>query len=145
MAAAKLVKVGRQEGTKQFDVAYSRLGEMLRRHKDKLSVAIEKPGEFWMAVTGEVYRGKPLVFAGVRMGKNYVSYHLMSVYMRKVEMSAELTKRRPGKACFNFSEVDEKLFGELDKLTASGLKDYRTEVLEKELKAYKQKQARAKK
>ena len=27
------------------------------------------------------------------MEKNYVSYHLMSVYMRKVEMSAELKKR----------------------------------------------------
>ena len=144
MPVTKFVKINQKEKAKQFDVVYSRLSEMLRRHKDKLSVAIEKPGEFWMAVTGEVYRGKPLVFAGVRMGKNYVSYHLMSVYMRKVEMSAELTTRRQGKACFNFSEVDEKLFGELDKLTASGLKDYRTEVLEKELKAYKKKNAREK-
>jgi len=144
MPATKTVKVSGQEKPKQFDAVYSRLSEMLRKHKDKLSVAIEKPGEFWMAVTGEIYRGKPLVFAGMRMGKNYVSYHLMSVYMREVEMSAELTKRRQGKACFNFAEVDEKLFAELDKLTTSGLKDYRTEVLEKELKAYKKKQARAK-
>ena len=112
---------------------------MLFKHKDKLSVAIEKPGEFWMAVTGAMYRGKPLVFAGVRMGKNYVSYHLMSVYMRKVEMSPELKKRLQGKACFNFSTVDEKLFGELDELTTSGLKDYRPEVLEKESKWYKKK------
>jgi hypothetical protein len=144
MPTAKSVKVSGPGKTNQFDVVYLRLSEMLRKHKDKLSVAIEKPGEMWMAVTGEIYRGKPLVFAGLRMGKNYVSYHLMSVYMRKVEMSAELTKRRQGKACFNFSEVDEKLFAELDKLTASGLRGYRTEVLEKELKAYKKKQARAK-
>jgi len=144
MPTAKSVKVSGPGKTNQFDVVYLRLSEMLRKHKDKLSVAIEKPGEMWMAVTGEIHRGKPLVFAGLRMGKNYVSYHLMSVYMRKVEMSAELTKRRQGKACFNFSEVDEKLFAELDKLTASGLRGYRTEVLEKELKAYKKKQARAK-
>ncbi len=144
MPVTKSAKISQKEKPKQFDVVYSRLGEMLRKHKDKLSVAIEKPGEFWMAVKGEVYRGKPLVFAGVRMGKNYVSYHLMSVYMRKVEMSAELTTRRQGKACFNFSEVDEKLFGELDTLTASGLKNYRTEVLEKELKAYKKKNGREK-
>ena len=76
------------------------------------------------------------------MGKNYVSYHLMSVYMRKVEMSPELRKRLQGKACFNFATVDEKLFGELAKLTASGLKDYTPEVLEKESKWYKKKSAR---
>ncbi|HEY4838112.1 MAG TPA: hypothetical protein VIH72_05875 [Candidatus Acidoferrales bacterium] len=139
MAAAKTAKINPQEKTKQFDAVYSRLSEMLLKHKDRLSVAIEKPGEFWMAVTGATYRGKPLVFAGVRMGKNYVSYHLMSVYMRKVEMSPELKKRLQGKACFNFSTVDEKLFGELDTLTALGLKDYRPEVLEKESKWYKKK------
>jgi hypothetical protein len=139
MPATKSTKINRKEKTNQFDAVYSRLSEMLLRHKNKLSLAIEKPGEFWMAVTGATYRGKPLVFAGVRMGKNYVSYHLMSVYMRKVEMSPELKKRLQGKACFNFSAVDEKLFGELDELTASGLKDYRPEVLEKESKWYKKK------
>jgi hypothetical protein len=139
MPATKSTKINRKDKTNQFDAVYSRLSEMLLRHKNKLSLAIEKPGEFWMAVTGATYRGKPLVFAGVRMGKNYVSYHLMSVYMRKVEMSPELKKRLQGKACFNFSTVDEKLFGELDKLTASGLKDYRPEVLEKESKWYKKK------
>jgi hypothetical protein len=139
MAVVKSAKKSGQEKTKQFDAVYSRLSEMLLKHKDRLSVAIEKPGEFWMAVTGAMYRGKPLVFAGVRMGKNYVSYHLMSVYMRKVEMSPELKKRLQGKACFNFSTVDEKLFGELDELTTSGLKDYRPEVLEKESKWYKMK------
>jgi hypothetical protein len=143
MAAAKSAKSIGKEKTNQFDVVYSRLSEMLLRHKDKLSVAIEKPGEFWVAVTGATYRGKPLVFAGVRMGKNYVSYHLMSVYMREVKISAELQKRRQGKACFNFASVDEKLFKEMDQLTASGLKDYRPEVLEKEAKWFKEKKAKA--
>jgi hypothetical protein len=143
MAPIKSTKVSQPDKANQFDVVYSRLSEMLTKHKDKLSVAIEKPGEFWMAVTGAMYRGKPLVFAGVRMGKNYVSYHLMSVYMREVKISAELQKRRQGKACFNFATVDEKLFKEMDKLTASGLKDYRPEVLEKEAKWYKEKKAKA--
>lgn len=137
MPVAKSAKLGSQEKVKQFDEVYSRLFGMLQKHKDRLSVGMEKPGEVWMAVTGAMYRGRPLFFAGVRMGKNYVSYHLMSVYMRKVEMSAELRKRLQGKACFNFSTVDEKLFKELDKLTTSGLKDYRPEVLEKESKWYK--------
>lgn len=135
---AKSTKMNGGEKAEQFEEVYARFSEMLLKHKDKLSVAIEKPGEFWMAVTGATYRGKPLVFAGVRMGKNSVSYHLMSVYMREVEMSPEL-KKRQGKACFNFAAVDEKLFAELDKLTTSGLKNYRPEVLEKESKWYKKK------
>jgi len=28
-----------------------------------------------------VHKGKPVWFAAIRMGKNYVSYHLMPVYM----------------------------------------------------------------
>jgi len=35
-------------------------------------------------------------------------------------MSPELKKRMQGKSCFNFKEVDEKLFKELDKLTKAG-------------------------
>jgi len=137
MPATKTVKVNRQ--AKEFGEVYSRLCKMLRKHKDKLSVAVEKPGTLWMSVTGAIFRGKPLFFAGVRMGKKYVSYHLMSVYMRKVEMSPELKKRMQGKACFNFSAIDEKLFSELEKLTATGLKNYRPEVLQQEFKAHERK------
>jgi len=139
MPATKSTKANRQEQAKKFDAVYSRLCQLLRKHKNKLSVMVEKPGTLWMDVTGELYRGKPLFFGGVRLGKNYVSYHLMPVYMTKVGLSPELKKRMQGKACFNFSSVDEKLFGELDKLTAEGLKNFNAENLEKKVKAYKNK------
>jgi len=35
-------------------------------------------------------------------------------------MSPELKKRMQGKSCFNFKEVDEKLFKELATLTKAG-------------------------
>jgi len=35
-------------------------------------------------------------------------------------MSPELKKRMQGKSCFNFKEVDEKLFKELARLTKAG-------------------------
>lgn len=57
------------------------------------------------------------------MGKNYVSYHLMPVYMNPAmheRISPELKKRMQGKACFNFTEVDPGLFRELAALTATG-------------------------
>jgi hypothetical protein len=136
---SKTVKPNRQEQSKQFDAVYARLCKLLGKHKDKLSVGIEKPGTVWMSVNGETYRGKPLYYAGVRMGKNYVSYHLVTVYMDKVKMSPELKKRMQGKGCFNFASIDERLFGELDKLTTEGLKNYSGKMLEKKMDARKKK------
>jgi hypothetical protein len=70
----------------------------------------------------------PLMFGAVRLGKNYVSYHLMSVYASPdVTMSPELKKRMQGKACFNFKEVDERLFKELTKITKEGAKRFSNE------------------
>lgn len=66
---------------------------------------------------------QPLCFGGVRMGKAYVSFYLMSVYACPdllKSMSPELKKRMQGKSCFNFREVDEKLFKELTRLTKAG-------------------------
>lgn len=72
--------------------------------------------------------GKPLWFGAVQMRKNYVSYHLMPVYVnpRLLEsVSPALKKRMQGKSCFNFNAVDETLFDELAALTQAGFDDYR--------------------
>ena len=66
---------------------------------------------------------QPLCFSGVRLGKRYVSFYLMSVYASPdllKGMSPELKKRMQGKSCFNFKEVDRKLFAELKTLTGAG-------------------------
>lgn len=68
-----------------------------------------------------------LAFGGVIMGKRYVSYHLMCVYMQSdllEAMSPELRKRMQGKSCFNFTRVDEGLFDELSAITAKGRELY---------------------
>jgi hypothetical protein len=62
------------------------------------------------------------------MGKNYVSYYFMPVYMNAAlqkRIPPELKKRMQGKACFNFSEVDPALFRQLADLTAAGFEGYR--------------------
>jgi len=59
-------------------------------------------------------------FAGVRVGKRYVSYHLMPIYTLPdlvANISPELRKRMQGKSCFNFTTVDEGLMTELEALT----------------------------
>ena len=57
------------------------------------------------------------------MGKNYVSFYLMSVYASPdllKAMSPELKQRMQGKSCFNFKEIDKPLFAELKMLTKAG-------------------------
>ncbi|MEO6144883.1 MAG: hypothetical protein ABIP19_12975 [Dermatophilaceae bacterium] len=64
-----------------------------------------------------------LTFGGVTLGKRYVSYHLMCVYVESdllEAMSPELRKRMQGKSCFNFTKLDEGLFDELSDITAKG-------------------------
>ena len=63
------------------------------------------------------------MFAGVRKGKRYVSYHLLSVYLEPDQLegiSPELRRRMQGQSCFNFTRVDDALFDELDTLTQRG-------------------------
>jgi hypothetical protein len=68
-----------------------------------------------------------VAFAGVQLGKRYVSYHLMCTYLAPVlieTMSPQLRKRMQGKSCFNFTRVDEALFDELSAITARGRELY---------------------
>lgn len=68
-----------------------------------------------------------LMFGAVNVGKRYVSYHLMCVYMAPgllEEMSPQLRRRMQGKSCFNFTKVDEALFDELSAITARGRQLY---------------------
>ena len=72
---------------------------------------------------------KPVMpIAWVEIGKAYVSYHLMGIYMNaklQASISKELKARMQGKSCFNFKKADEKLFAELDQLTAKSIEDSR--------------------
>jgi hypothetical protein len=59
----------------------------------------------------------------VKIGKAYVSYHFMPVYMfpkLRDGLSPKLKARMQGKSCFNFKAVDEALFHELEQMTAQG-------------------------
>ena len=66
--------------------------------------------------------------AWIETGKAYVSYHLMGIYGNTELLdgiSKELKARMQGKTCFNFKKVDEKVFQELDSLTARSIDAFR--------------------
>jgi hypothetical protein len=96
----------------------------------EIRVQTDKPGNYHTEIPGMFHRGKPLYFAGLRTGKNYVSFHLLPVYFAPEllkGMSPALKKRRQGKACFNFTAVDGACFAELSRLTAAGLKLFKSQ------------------
>jgi hypothetical protein len=55
---------------------------------------------------------KGVLFGAVQIKRNYVSYHLMPVYVFPDlldDISARLRQRMQGKSCFNFTVPDESL------------------------------------
>jgi hypothetical protein len=113
---------------KRFAVVFTALKEILEPYEKDLHVLPYKPEYYCLVTRLAVHKGKPAWFAAIRMGKNYVSYHLMPVYMNPVlqkRIPPQLKKRMQGKACFNFSEVDPELFRQLAELTRAGLEGYR--------------------
>ena len=106
-----------------FPAVEARLRQILEPYRDELSVTTEGPNGMVLELPG--LEGKPWGYvAGTRIGRSYVSFHLMSVYTDPElmgSMSPELRKRMQGKSCFNFTRIDEPLFAELEALTAKGV------------------------
>ena len=114
---------------------FERLKKILAPYESKMDVAQDTDTMYMLNTRYLLKKNYPLMFAGVRLGKNYVSYHLFSVYTTPGDaqtISPELKKRMQGKGCFNFKSVDAKLFKELAQLTKSGLQKFNDpEVLRK--------------
>ena len=110
-------------GKAEFKQVFEELKSIFKPYAKKMDVAHDTD-EHYMLNTRFIMKNKqPLCFGGVRSGKNYVSFYLMSVYASPdllKTMSPELKRRMQGKSCFNFKEVDRKLFGELKTLTKAG-------------------------
>ena len=106
-----------------FPEVFTKLKAIFQPYVKKMDVAQDSQ-TYYLLNTRHIMKNKqPLCFGGVRLGKAYVSFYLMSVYAWPdllKSMSPELKKRMQGKSCFNFKEVDEKLFKELAKLTKAG-------------------------
>jgi len=106
-----------------FIEVFAKLKAIIQPYAKKMDAAYDTRN-YYLLNTRHIMKNKqPLCFGGVRLGKNYVSFYLMSVYACPdllKNMSPELRKRMQGKSCFNFKEVDEKLFKELAELTIAG-------------------------
>jgi hypothetical protein len=108
----------------EFSTVFGALRAMLAAYADRLNITKDTADYFAADSLRLRYKGNPVMFAAVRLGKNYVSFHFMPVYMNarlQRKIPPELRKRMQGKACFNFKRVDQELFRQLAELTAAGL------------------------
>jgi hypothetical protein len=141
MPAAKPARAKSSAATKaakpDFAAVFTALRQLLESSHGNLAIQTDKPGNYHTEIPTIFHRGKPLYFAGIRTGKNYVSFHLLPLYYNselKKTISPVLMKRMQGKACFNFATVDEVCFAELGRLIASGLKIFKSEKFQQTIK-----------
>ena len=106
-----------------LEPVYRRLKSILEPYGQRMHVTDERPMSYGIDTAPDDERNPTTWFGGVRLGKRYVSYYLMPVYVEPtllVSVSPELRRRMQGKSCFNFTAVDERLFTELEGLTRTG-------------------------
>jgi hypothetical protein len=111
----------------EFQQVFAALKKILEPYSRTLRVIGDSPTGYSLETRDFLFRGKPLWCAGIRLGKSYVSYHFLMVYMNPgllKGVSPALKKRMQGKSCFNFSSVDPGLFRELAALTAKGFASF---------------------
>jgi hypothetical protein len=107
---------------------YVELHKILVQYAPKLDTKRDHGTELWVDTRHLQPNGKPLFFGAVQLKKSYVSFHLMPVYLKPDlldSVSPGLRARMQGKSCFNFKDIEPKLFKELASLTKSAYASYR--------------------
>lgn len=115
-----------------FGTVFGALKPVLADYAKRMTVKADTPTEYTLLTKSPSpfpqHKGKPLYFGSVRLGKAYVSFHLMPLYMcpeLNKEISPALKKRMQGKTCFNFkTEPDPKVVADLKQLTAASFQQW---------------------
>ena len=111
----------------QFPLVFKKLKSILEPYSSKLMIKIDTADGFSLDGAHSIKWKKELFFGAAQIKKNYVSFHLMPVYMYPdllKNISPELKKHMQGKSCFNFKEIETSLFDELSQLTKQGFERF---------------------
>jgi hypothetical protein len=116
-----------------FPVIFARMKAILEPFVPPLIVEADTSEQYSLQTAPSPAYPKGFFFGAVRIGKNYVSYHLMPVYIFPDlldQISDRLKKRMQGKSCFNFNTYDETMVEELAHLTTAGIERFRQKQME---------------
>lgn len=106
-----------------FEAVFNELRSILTPLAPRLLLRTDDPDHYSLDTPYTETWKRELFFGAVQVKKNYVSFHLMPVYMFPdlLDDAPEgLKKRMQGKSCFNFTRLDPQLFEELAELTRRG-------------------------
>ena len=116
-------------GTASFQEIFDALKPVFEEYAGRLAIQVDEPGQYYLETKSAIRKGRRMQFGGVKIGKAYVSFHLMPIYMNPAlqkTISPELRKRMQGKSCFNFTSLNPGHISELKKLTKAGFEEFRT-------------------
>lgn len=103
-----------------FEPVFTRLRAIMLAAAPEFVVSKDLPGSLELRTREIDPKTKQAGWFGtVTTKKTYVAVHLMPLYVSPqlaIDCSADLTKRKQGKTCFNFTRTDDKLFDELERL-----------------------------
>ncbi len=108
-------------------IVFEALKPMLAKHAGNLAVVTDSEDNYYLDTNHIQKNKKPLYFGSAKLRAKYVSFYLMPVYLQPellADMSEGLKKRMQGKSCFNFKEIDQELFAELEGLVDAGYQSY---------------------
>lgn len=109
-----------------FQAIFDRLKGILEGYADHLQVKVDAPGDYTLVAGRETW------FGAVQIKKNYVSYHLVPVYMFTDlldDLSPLLKPRMQGKSCFNFKSLTDEQFQEIAALTQRSFERFQAEKI----------------
>ena len=111
-----------------FETIFEPLKNIFKQFEKHLIVKFNEPGKYYLFSKKRDAKGREIWFGGVEMKRNYVSFHLIPIYVFPELLdgiSPELKKRLTGKSCFGFKTFDVAIFAELESLTNSGFEAFR--------------------
>ena len=116
-----------------FAGVFAALRPVLSKYARHLRVTADTPTEYTLLTKSPSpfpqHKGKPLFFGSIRLGKAYVSMHLLPLYLcpkLTAQIPPALKRRMQGKACFNFKgDPDPEQIAELKRLVKTALKLWR--------------------
>lgn len=111
-----------------FPAIFERLKAILQSLVPPLVVQTNTQDNYYLNASPSPKYPQGLFFGAVQIKKNYVSFHLMPLYIFPDLLeshSEQLRKRMQGKSCFNFTKLDEPLFIELAQLIDESIERYR--------------------
>ena len=107
---------------------FNTLKSFLVHYENNLFVFHNTDKNYYLNTITSEENKKPEFFGAVQIKKSYVAYHLMPIYYYPElldSISEELKNKMQGKSCFNFKDIDDSLFKELNTLTISCFDKYK--------------------